>query len=88
MIRLLFQDDLQKARVLHKFLENDHAKLERLVELHITYAQKVADVEKTQPIVAQVRCQHAPTDQSSNIKLRSLLSSTVQIRSLPGIPGT
>ena len=48
------QDDLLKARVLHKFIENDFAKLERLVELHLSYADKVAEAEKNQHIVAEV----------------------------------
>lgn len=47
------KDDLTKARVLHKFMESDFAKIERLVELHISYKAAVEKVEQTQPIVAQ-----------------------------------
>lgn len=33
-------------RVLRKFIENDYAKLERLVELHLKYAAKVNSCEQ------------------------------------------
>ena len=47
--------------MLHKFLENDFAKLERLVELHVTYAHKVADIERNQGIVAEASRQASCT---------------------------
>lgn len=43
----------QRQRLLSKFTENDYEKVDRLMELHFKYLEKVEEVEKNGKVHAQ-----------------------------------
>ena len=45
----------QRQRLLSKFTENDYEKVDRLMELHFKYLEKVEEVEKNAKVLFQVK---------------------------------
>ena len=45
-----------RTRLVQKFVENDHLKVDRLMELHIKYHNKIQDCDSKIEKEKQVRC--------------------------------
>lgn len=45
----------QRQRLLSKFTENDYEKVDRLMELHFKYLEKVEEAEKNGKVCAQFK---------------------------------